>query len=80
MDVDHPPSATLIREFYSNLFVYSYDSNALVRSWIRGDKYTITPSVMATTLGVPVIQHPVYSYDKSSSLDDIMSFITGTSI
>ena len=80
LDVDHPPSATLIREFYSNLFVYSYDSKALVRSWIWGDKYTITPSIVAAALGVPVVQHPVYSYDESSSLDDIMSFITGTSI
>ena len=43
LDVHHPPSATLIREFYSNLSVHSYDSNTLVRSWIRGEKYTITP-------------------------------------
>ena len=43
MDIDHPPPATLIREFYSNLSVHSYDSNTLVRSWIRGEKYTITP-------------------------------------
>ena len=28
------PSAALIREFYSNLSVHSYDSNTLVRSWI----------------------------------------------
>ena len=33
LDVDHPPLATLIREFYSNLSVHSYDSNTLVRSW-----------------------------------------------
>ena len=34
LDVDHPPPATLIREFYSNLSVHSYDSNTLMRSWI----------------------------------------------
>ena len=32
LDVNHPPLATLIREFYSNLFVHSYDSNTLVKS------------------------------------------------
>ena len=27
MDIDHPPPATLIREFYSNLSIHSNDSN-----------------------------------------------------
>ena len=27
MDINHPPPATLIREFYSNLSVHSNDSN-----------------------------------------------------
>ena len=27
LDISHPPSAALIREFYSNLFVHSDDSN-----------------------------------------------------
>ena len=34
LDISHPLSATLIREFYSNLSVHVYDSNTLVRSWI----------------------------------------------
>lgn len=80
LDVDHPLLATLIREFYSNLSVHSYDSNTLVRSWIRGDEYTITPSVVAAALGVPLVQHLVYPYDEFPPLDDIMSFITGTTI
>ena len=80
LDVDHPPPATLIREFYSNLSVHSYDSNILVRRWIWGDEYTITPSVVAAALGVSLVQYPVYPYDKSSPFDDIMSFFTGTSI
>ena len=80
LDVDHPPPATLIREFYLNLFVHSYDSNTFVRSWIWDDEYTITPLVVATALGVPVVQHPVYSYNESPPLDDIMSFIIGTTI
>ena len=80
MDIDHPPLATLIREFYSNLSVHSYDSNTQVKSWIRGEEYTITPTVMADALGVPLVQHPVYPYDESPPLDDIMSYITSTSI
>ena len=80
LDVDYPSSATLIREFYSNLSVHSYDSNTLVRSWIRDDEYTITPLVVAPALGVPMVQHPIYPYDVSPPLDDIMSFIIGTSI
>ena len=76
----HPPPATLIRQFYSNLSIHSYDSNTLVRSWIRGDKYTITPSVVATALGVSLVQHPIYPYDESPPIDDIMSSITGTTI
>ena len=80
LDVDHPPPATLIREFYSNLSVHSYDSNTLVKSWIRGDVYTITHSAVAAALGVSLVQYPIYPYDESPSLDDIMSFITGTTI
>ena len=42
--------------------------------------YTITPRVVADALGVPLVQHPVYPYDESPLLDDIVSYITGTSI
>ena len=61
LDVDHPPLAALTREFYSNLFVHSNDSNTqYVKSWIRGEEYNITPTVVAFALGVPKVQHPVY--------------------
>ena len=36
LEIDHPPPTTLIREFFSNLSCHIYDSNTLVRSWIRG--------------------------------------------
>src|SRR6266567_765555 len=36
LEIDHPPPTALIREFFSNLSSYVYDSNTLVRSWIRG--------------------------------------------
>ena len=32
LEVDHPPSTALIREFFSNLSYHFYDSNTLVRS------------------------------------------------
>ena len=81
LDISHPPLATLIREFYSNLSVHFYDANTFVRSWIRGVGYTITPSAVANALRLPMVQHPVYPYDdESSPPDDIMSYITGSSI
>ena len=81
VDIDHPPPATLIREFYSNLFVHSNDSNTqLVKSWIWGEEYVITPSVVASTLGVPLVRQSVYPYNETPPLDDIMSFLTGSSI
>ena len=80
LDISHPPPATLIREFYLNLSVHSYDANTLVRIWVQGVGYTITPSIVVDALGVPLVQHPVYPDDESLSLDEIMSFIIGTSI
>ena len=80
LDIGHPPPVALIRKFYLNLSIHIYDSNTLVKSWIRGIEYTITPRVVADALGVPLVQHPVYPYDESPPLDDIMSYITGTSI
>ena len=78
MDIEHPPP---IREFYSNLSVHSDDSNThYVMSWIRGEEYVITLSVVASTLGVPLVQQPVYPYFKTPLLDDIMSYLISTSI
>ena len=40
----------------------------------------ITPQVVASTLGVPLVQHPVYPYDETPPFNDIMSLISGTTI
>ena len=81
LEVEHPPPTTLIIEFYSNLSVHFDDSNTqYVMSWIRGEEYVITPSIVATSLGVPLVQQPVYPYIETPSLGDVMSYITGTSI
>ena len=80
LEIDHLPPTALIREFYLNLSCHIYDSNTLVRSWIRGVKFTITPRVVAKALGVPVVRDAVYPYDESPSLDVVMSYIAGSSI
>ena len=80
LEIDHPSPTALIREFYSNLFCHIYDSNTLVRSWIRGVEFTITPRVVAEALGVPIVRDAVYPYDESPSLDVVMSYIIGSSI
>ena len=80
LDIGLPPPTALIREFYSNLSIHIYDSNTLVKSWIRGVEYTITPRVVADALGVLLVLHPIYPYDQSPPLNNIMSYITGTSL
>ena len=80
LEIDHPPPTSLIREFFSNLSCHVYDSNTLVRSWIRGVEFTIIPRVVAEALGVPVVTDPVYPYDESPPIDVVMSHITGSSI
>ena len=80
LEIDHPPPTALIREFFSNLSCYIYDSNTIVRSWIRGVEFTITPRVVAEALGVPVVINPVYPYNESPPINEVMSHITGASI
>ena len=78
LEVDHPPLTALIREFFSNLPCHIYDSNTLVRSWIRRVEFTITPRAVANALGVSVVREPVYPYEESPPFDDVMSYITGS--
>ena len=80
LEIDQPPSTTLIREFFSNLSCHVYDSNTLVRSWIQGVEFTITPRVVVDAIGVPVVTEPVYPYAEAPPLDVVMSYITGSSI
>ena len=80
LEIDHPPLTALIREFFSNLSCHIYDSNTLIRSWIRGVKFTITPRVVAGALGVPVVTDPIYPYAEAPPIDVVMSYIIGSSI
>ena len=80
LEIDHPPPTALIREFFSNLSCHIYDSNTVVRSWIQGVEFTITPRVVAEALGVPIVTDPVYPYDESPPINEVMSHITGSFI
>ena len=80
LEIDHPPPTALIREFFSNLSCQIYDSNTVVRSWICGVEFTITPRVVAEALRVPIVIDPVYPYDESPPIDMVMSHITRSSI
>ena len=80
LEIDHPPPTALIREFFSNFTCHIYDSNTIVQSWIRGEEFTITPKVVAEALRVPIVIDPVYPYDKSPPINEVMSHITGSSI
>ena len=77
LEIDHPPPTALIREFFSSLSCHFYDSNTLVRSWIRGVEFTITPRVVAEAFGVLIVRELDYPYDESPPLDVVMSYITG---
>ena len=80
LEVDHPPPSALIREFFLNLSCHVYDSSTLARSWIRDVEFTITPRIVTDALRFLVVREPVYPYEESSPLDDVMSYITGFSI
>ena len=81
LDVQHPPPAALIREFYSNLSIHSDDFNIhYVKTWIRGEEFVITREVVATALNVHLVQQPMYPYTEFPCIHDIMSLLTGTTI
>ena len=80
LEIDHSPPTALIRKFFSNLSCHIYDSNTIVRSWIRGEEFTITPRVVAEAFGVPIVTDLVYPYNESLPIDEVMSHITGSFI
>ena len=80
LEIDHPPPTALIREFFSNLSCHVYDSNILVRSWIQGVEFTITPKVVVEALGISIVTDPIYPYVESPPINVVMSHITGSSI
>ena len=68
----------MIREFYSNLFIYHEDSGGHYwTSWIRGKEFRITKLVVSEALSVPLVRKPTYSYTEFPPVDDIMSLLCG---
>ena len=77
-EVSEPPSATLIREFYSNLSVYSEDIGGHYSTiWIRGHEFTISKQVVSKALGVPLVRKPICPYTEFLAVDDMMSLLCG---
>ena len=69
-----PSPAALIREFYSNLSIYSeVTSDHYFSSWILGQEFTITKQTVSEVLGLPLVHKPTYPYTEFPSIDDIMS-------
>ena len=80
-EVSYPPPIALIREFYSNLSIYSEDtSGPYLTSWIGGKEYRITKRVVSEALGVPLVHRPTFPYTESLPLDDVMSLLCGRSV
>ena len=76
-----PPAAALIREFYSNLSIYSeVTSGPHLTSWIRGQEFTISKQMVFEALGVPLVCKPTCPYTYFPPVDDIMSLLCGRSI
>ena len=80
-EVSDPPPTALIREFYSNLFVYSEVTGGhYLTSWIRGQEFTIYKQTVSEALGVPLACKPIYPYTEFPVVDDMMSLLCGRPI
>ena len=67
-----PLPATLIREFYSNLYICSNDN---LSTWIRAQSFVITKDVVFGALNVPHVQRPTYPYSECPRISDVMTLL-----
>ena len=72
-----PLPAALIREFYSNFHICSYDN---LGTWIRGQSFVITKNDVANALNVPRVIRPTYPYLKHPPISDVMTLLCGRSV
>ena len=80
-EVSNPPPPALIREFYSNLSVYSeFTCGHYLTSWIRGQEFTTSKQTISKALGIPLVRKPTYPYTEFPAVDDIMSLLCGRPI
>ena len=76
-EVSDPPAA-FIREFYSNLSIYSkVIGGHYLTSWICGQQFTITKQIVFEALGVSLVCKPTYPYTEFPAIDDMMSLLYG---
>ena len=77
-EVFEPPPAALIREFYSNLSIYSKVTGGhYLTSWIRGQEFTISKQIVSKALGVPLVRKPMYPYTEFPAVDDMVPLLCG---
>ena len=58
-EVFDPPLASLIKEFYFNLSMYSKVTGGhYLTSWIGGQEFTISKQTLSKALGVPLVVNP----------------------
>ena len=72
-----PLPATLIREFYSNLYICSDDN---LSTWIRAQSFVITKDVVFGALNVPHVQRPTYPYSECPRISDVMNLLCKRSV
>ena len=75
-----PPSADLIREFYSNLLVHEDLRGHIVALCIRGIPFRLTRERISKALDIPIIRTPTYPYFRSPCIDDVMDVLCGRSV
>ena len=80
-EVSNPPPIALIKEFYSNLSVYSKVTDGYYLTFrIRGQEFTISKQTISEVLGVLLVRKPTYPYTKFPAIDDMMSLLCGNPI
>ena len=72
-----PLPATLIREFYSNLYICSDDN---LSTWIRAQSFVITKDVVFGALNVPHVHRPTYPYSECPRISDVMNLLCKRSV
>ena len=72
-----PLPATLIREFYSNLYICSNDN---LSTWIRAQSFVITKDVVFGALNVPHVHRPTYPYSECPRISDVMNLLCKRSV
>ena len=51
-----------------------------MKTWIRGEDFSITREIVAKALDVPIVQQPTYPYTEIPPIDDIMSLLCGETV